>query len=92
MKKIVPLLFVALTSAMGGYAQMQEYVQEGEFGFTIGAAHYFGDLNNRMAFNRPKIAAGVFFRRQFTNYTAVRLSGNFALIGYSDKYSKNEYR
>lgn len=72
--------------------EQYEYVQEAEFGITAGVAHYFGDLNNRAAINRPKIALGAFFRRQFGNYVAVRLSGHFAQLGYSDKYSKNEFQ
>ncbi len=67
-------------------------VQEGQFGVTLGAAHYFGDLNNRAAFNRPKIAVGGFFRKQFGNYIGVRLAAHYAQLGYSDVYSKNEYQ
>jgi len=69
-----------------------ETVQEGEFGVAIGAAHYFGDLNTRAKINRPKIAAGIFFRKNFGDYIALRLSANYARIGYSDIYNKyNEY-
>jgi len=71
--------------------QMNEYVQEGEFGITAGVAHYFGDLNHRGRVNRPKIAIGGFVRKQFGNYSSVRLSGHFAKLGYSDIYSSNEY-
>lgn len=91
MKKIIALLIISFVFTFSGYAQMKEYVQEGEFGITAGLAHYFGDLNNRGAINRPKVAFGAFFRKQFGNYTAVRLSGNYALLGYSDTYSKNTY-
>ena len=70
---------------------MNEYVQEGEFGLTAGVAHYFGDLNNRARVNRPKIDIGGFVRKQFGNYSSVRLSAHFAKLGYSDIYSKNEY-
>jgi len=70
---------------------MNEYVQEGEFGITAGLAHYFGDLNNRTRINRPKMDIGGFVRKQFGNYTALRLSAHFAKLGYSDIYSKNEY-
>jgi hypothetical protein len=67
-------------------------VQEGEFGVGIGAAHYFGDLNTRARLNRPKPAAGIFFRKNFGNYVAMRVSGNFAQLGYSDVYNThNEY-
>lgn len=67
-------------------------VQEGEFGIGIGAAHYFGDLNTRAKINRPKPAASIFFRKNFGNYIAMRISGNFAQLGYSDIYNThNEY-
>jgi len=92
MKKIIALLIISFAFTMSSYAQMEEYVQEGEFGITAGLSHYFGDLDNRGDLNHPKIAFGAFFRKQFGNYTAIRLSGNYALLGYSDKYSKNVYQ
>lgn len=92
MKKCVSFLIVTLLFTIRVNAQMNEYVQEGEFGFTAGLAHYFGDLNNRGNINRPKIALGAFARKQFGNYTSVRLSGHYALLGYSDIYSKNLYQ
>lgn len=92
MKKIILSLLLILFFTSENYAQMEEYVQEGEFGITAGAAHYFGDLNNRVAINRPKIALGAFFRKQFGNYTSVRLSGHYALLGYSDIYNKNTFQ
>jgi hypothetical protein len=67
-------------------------VQEGEFGIGVGAAHYFGDLNTRARLNRPKPAAGIFFRKNFGNYIAMRVSGNYARLGYSDVYNThNEF-
>jgi hypothetical protein len=62
-------------------------VQEGEFGIGLGAAHYFGDLNTRAKVNRPKPAASIFFRKNFGNYIALRISANFAQLGYSDVYN-----
>lgn len=91
MKKLVLLFIIIFSFTINCYSQMEEYVQEGEFGITAGVAHYFGDLNNRGHINRPKIALGGFVRKQFGNYTSVRLSGHFAKLGYSDIYSKNEY-
>ena len=70
----------------------QSITQEGEFGLSLGAAHYFGDLNTRAHINRPKIAAGVFFRKNFSNYVALRVGANFAQVGYSDVYNDhNEF-
>lgn len=83
------LFFACSTNST--FAQF-ENVQQGEFGVTIGAAHYFGDLNTRAAINRPKPAVGVFFKKQFGNYTGMRVSAHFLQLGYSDVYSKNEYQ
>lgn len=84
---VTALLFFPIIS----FAQY-ETVQEGEFGVSVGAAHYFGDLNTRARINRPKLAAGIFFRKNFGNYIAARLSANYARVGYSDIYNTdNEY-
>lgn len=86
-----------LTVLLGSFymvsiAQPNSIVHEGEIGFSIGGAHYFGDLNTRTALNRPKIAAGIFLRKQFGNYVALRLSGNIARLGYADRYNTNEFQ
>jgi len=87
------LLAVLAFSAPLGLLAQDGYVQEGEFGFGAGAAHYFGDLNTRSRVNRPKIAATAFFRKNFGNYIALRVGATYARIGYSDKYNKqNEYQ
>lgn len=91
MKKLLFFIIITFAVSFHSYAQVNEYVQEGEFGITAGVAHYFGDLNNRARINRPKIDIGGFVRKQFGNYTSVRLSAHFAKLGYSDIYSKNQY-
>jgi hypothetical protein len=82
-------LFSLMISATA-LAQHEAIVQEGEIGISAGAAHYFGDLNNLSAINRPKPTLGIFFRKQFGNYVAIRLAGHYAEMGYSDKLSKVE--
>ncbi len=94
MKKIfLATFFVAailgMASAQRGFGENE---LQGEFGVTVGMAHYFGDLNTRAALNRPKPAIGVFFRKQFNNYLAMRLSAHYAQLGYSDVYSNNDYQ
>ncbi|MBB1285473.1 outer membrane beta-barrel protein [Flavisolibacter sp. BT320] len=84
MKKLIAALCLSLPLSL--FSQ-NSIVQEGEFGFGLGAAHYFGDLNTRAKLNRPKLAAGLFFRKNFGNYIALRLAGNFAQLGYSDVYN-----
>lgn len=89
---ILPLLAV-LTLHSAARAQMESVTQEGEIGVSIGGAHYFGDLNTSAKVNRAKFAFGVFFRKQFGNYIAVRVGGQFAQLGYADKYySDNEFQ
>jgi hypothetical protein len=63
------------------------YVYVGEFGISAGIAQYFGDLNPDYHFNTPKPAVGIFFRKQVTDYIAVRIQGQFAQLGYSDVYN-----
>ncbi|HEV7332118.1 MAG TPA: DUF6089 family protein [Flavisolibacter sp.] len=86
MKKLFAALCLSLPLSL--FSQ-NSIVQEGEFGFGLGAGHYFGDLNTRAKLNRPKLAAGLFFRKNFGNYIALRLAGNFAQLGYSDVYNKH---
>jgi hypothetical protein len=82
------VFFILLTTTAS--AQNEAIVQEGEIGISAGAAHYFGDLNNLSAINRPKPTLGVFFRKQFGNYVALRLAGHYAEVGYADRLSKVE--
>lgn len=75
------------------WAQYESFRHEGEFGFQVGAAHYFGDLNPDKKLNRPKFTGGVFFRKQINDYAAVRVGVNYAQLGYSDIYEKkNEFQ
>src|SRR3982750_3443548 len=93
MKFLITLFITAIAiHANAQRTERFEYVQKGEFGITAGAAHYFGDLNTRAAVNRPKPALGIYFRKQFTNYTGLRVAAHFAQLGYSDIYSKNEFQ
>jgi hypothetical protein len=93
MKKMILPILAVLTLHSAARAQMESVTQEGEIGLSLGAAHYFGDLNTTAKVNRAKLAFGVFFRKQFGNYIAVRVGGQFAQLGYADKYySDNEFQ
>ncbi len=84
MKKYAFIYFLVLPIV--GFSQ-NSIVQEGEIGFGIGAAHYFGDLNTRAKINRPKSAVTAFFRKNLNNYVAMRVAASFAQLGYSDIYN-----
>jgi hypothetical protein len=92
MKRLTAVFVVAISFFTTNIRAQEPIVQEGEFGIGIGAAHYFGDLNTRARLNRPKIAAGIFFRKNFGNYIAARIVANYAQLGYSDIYNThNEF-
>jgi Domain of unknown function (DUF6089) len=91
--KFACILGLFIFSATSLKAQYESFKHEGELGIQLGAAHYFGDLNPNSKLNRPKPAFGIFFRKQINNYVAIRIAGNFAQLGYSDVYEKNnEFR
>ncbi len=92
MRRILALLILAAAFVPVQAQKMYGEVQEGEIGITVGAAHYFGDLNTRAQLNRPKPAVGVFFRKQFGEYIAARLGLHYAQLGYSDIYSDNDFQ
>lgn len=95
MKKLATgvLLIASIVGSNCTFSQWESIVHEGEFGITAGVAHYFGDLNTRARLNRPKLAGGVFFRKQFGNYIGLRVAAHYAQLGYSDVYNKdNEYQ
>jgi len=95
MKKILftgTLMFCCVFISITSTAQSESTVMDGEIGISAGAAHYFGDLNPNMHLNRPKPAVGIFFRKQFGNYVAMRIAAHYAQLGYSDVYNtQNEF-
>jgi hypothetical protein len=91
MLKRTVLAFVIGITVIKADAQLYESnIRQGEFGIAIGLGHYFGDLNTRAAINRPKFSGGLFFIKQFNNYIGIKIAGDYAFLGYSDVYSKNE--
>lgn len=89
LKRVAAIVFSIIILHTAQAQLMEPYVHQGEFGIGVGVGHYFGDLNPNSAVNRPKIAAGIFFRKQLSNYIGVRISGDYAMLGYSDVYSSN---
>ena len=95
MKKLIFALGILVIASLPtvSIAQWESIRQEGEIGFSLGAAHYFGDLNTRAKVNRPKPVIGAFFRKQFGNYIGLRVGAHFAQLGYSDIYNTgNDYQ
>jgi len=94
MKRMIAVFTVWMGLSFSGQELLAQDAisQEGEFGIGIGAGHYFGDLDTRAHLNRPKMAASFFFRKNFSNYIALRVGATYARLGYSDKYNTyNDY-
>ncbi|MBS1578246.1 MAG: hypothetical protein JST29_01230 [Bacteroidetes bacterium] len=89
MRKLIFLIVFTIASNFSKAQMYDAYEHAGEFGISVGAAHYFGDLNNTAALNRPKFAAGIFYNRQLNNYISIRINGSYSMLGYSDAYSEN---
>lgn len=90
-RKLLPVIIVL--SSIPSFLQAQlydSYKKDGEFGLAVGAGHYFGDLNTRAAINRPKFSGGIFFIKQFNNYVGLKVEADYARLGFSDIYAKNE--
>lgn len=85
---LITFLFVLVFSKSNAQL-MDAFVHEGEFGVSVGAGHYLGDLTAGMKLynTKPKFAAGIFFRKQFNNYVGLKVAANYAFVGYADKYS-----
>ena len=91
LRHICIFLFVLLITTTTTIAQYQN-ILSAEFSIGAGSAFYFGDINTRAQYNRPKPALSVGFRKAFNDYLGVRISASFAQVGYSDIYSKNDFQ
>lgn len=90
MRKIIAAILILFLGWKSAGAQMLDaYSHVGEYGFSVGLGHYFGDLNTNMKLNRPKFSGGIFFRKQLNNYVGFKIAGNYTMLGYADKYSSN---
>lgn len=78
-------------AATAAHAQ-KELNYTGELGFTVGGAHYFGDLNTRYALNATKPTVGIYYRKYFNDYVGARLHFRYAQVGYSDIYNTNDFQ
>ncbi|RFM35818.1 type IX secretion system protein PorG [Chitinophaga silvisoli] len=92
-KRIITTTLIAVGSLFltPAFAQ-NELSYTGELGLSIGAAHYFGDLNTNGRLNAPKPAIGIFYRKYMNDYIGVRFHGRYMMLGYSDTYNDNDFQ
>ena len=72
--------------------ESQVIYRKSEYGFALGGSNYFGDLNQNYGFQNARYSGGFFLKQNFSNYIALKLAGNYAFVGYDDKFSTNEFQ
>jgi hypothetical protein len=87
------IIIFSFLSFVSARAQLlQSFEHQGEFGISMGAGHYFGDLNSDFQLKRPEFATSIFYQRQFNNYVGVRITGSYTFLAYADYLSNNFYQ
>lgn len=84
-------IFMMAASFINGAMAQQEESYVGELGFTVGGAHYFGDLNTSAKLKATKPAVGIYYRKYFNDYVGVRAHFRAMQLGFSDVYNTNEF-
>jgi hypothetical protein len=69
----------------------QNFYSGSEYGVTVGASQYFGDLNDEYGFKFIRPAVGGFVRVHLNPYISAKGSINYTRVGYNDKFSSNPY-
>lgn len=72
--------------------QAQHFFSAQEYGVSVGATNYFGDINPNYGFDFIKPSIGVMFRQHFNPYISVRANLLYTSVEGSDKQSKNAYQ
>lgn len=86
MVRIILFLFIALNAT-------HSYAQRGfELGGGVGAAWYFGDINNELKLNSPGATIGVASRFNFDERICFKLGVNYVMLRGYDYKSDNLYQ
>lgn len=62
-----------------------------ELGGWLGTSFYYGDLNNRLAIQKPGLAGGLNYRRNFNTRISFMTSLSYGRVGGDDANSPNNY-
>lgn len=89
MHKKLFLLFALIISFQKTNAQ--NYFSGSEYGISVGASQYFGDLNDEYGLKFIRPALGGFARLHLNPFIAAKASVNYTRVGYNDKFSSNPY-
>lgn len=88
MRNFLIALVILLTGAEAG---AQSYYTTTELGFSGGVSQYFGDLNQNYGVQTVSPAGGMYLRRRFGPYIALKAVANYTQVSYDDKFNKVPY-
>ncbi len=90
MRRIKQILLVAF-GLLPFCSNGQTYFTTTEYGLSVGASQYFGDLNEHYGFNTLSPAYGAFIRKHLNAYISVKICGAASSLSYDDKYNTNPF-
>lgn len=88
-KRIFLIITFFISAKLATAQYLESFEHTGELGISAGYAHYFGDLNPDIRFNKPKFSGAIHYTKQFNNYVGIKISATYAFLAYADKYSPN---
>lgn len=86
LKVFIFLLLVSVSNMVA-----QNIYKKGEYGFGIGGATYFGDLNQGKTLASTRYAANFFLKNNVNPYIAYKAHIMYGLVSGSDALSKNTF-
>ena len=86
--RLLVIVFLVALVRSNSYAQ-STFFTANEYGLAIGATQYFGDLNEHYSFKTISPAYGVYIRRRMNSYIALKMSGYYTNVGFSDKFNSS---
>ncbi len=89
--KKIYLLLIVMATIVSTRCVSQNIYKQGEYGFGVGSATYFGDLNQGKTLGSSKYAVSAFLKHNYNPYIAVKLGFSHALLNGNDKLSKNSF-
>ena len=84
MKKLTTILLLLISVFQG-------FTQNSEFGATVGASFYLGDLNPRTPFGMSQLAGGILYRYNFTPRWAIKADILFCNVQGDDAITNKHY-
>lgn len=90
--RALALIIVFLIAGMANGHAQSTFFTANEYGISIGATQYFGDLNESYGFKTIAPAYGLYVRRRMNSYIALKASGFYTNVGYDDKYNTIPYK